>query len=277
MVCNSAWKETNLRRYKFLEDVTEQILLCFLTWAYYGDYQSYDGEDITPSPLITKAETNGWEDESCFTIAKKSKKDKRRRELDMDVENMSWLPLRGVQISEEPPPEKEPIECKEEKVEEAYAGPSKNKSLPVILATAEDNIVHPLLLHTKLYVFAHLYLIEPLKVISKQKMIGQLQKLGSLSEGGERAAVFDVLAYAFSKLPEEDPLLYWLGHYASWRLEELRQMPTRFDDLLSDEGGNFIKKLVRYVSKSTTSPFNLKDDEIMPRYPMPASRARYDS
>jgi hypothetical protein len=62
--------------------------------------------------------------------------------------------------------------------------------------------MHPLFLHAKIYVYAHLYLIEPLKASPKQKMIDQLQQLGNLSEDHGRAAVFYILAYAFFRLPE---------------------------------------------------------------------------
>jgi hypothetical protein len=89
--------------------------------------------------------------------------------------------------------------------------------------------------------------------------------------------VLHILTYTFSRLPEKDPLLHWLAQYASWRLEELRQMPTRFDDLLSDDDSNFAKMLVRYVSKSTVNPFNLNDDEeVVPRCPMPTANVCYD-
>jgi hypothetical protein len=53
-------------------------------------------------------------------------------------------------------------------------------------------------------------------------------------------------------------------------------MPTRFDDLLSDADSSFARIVIRYVSKSTTNPFSLNDDEIMKRYPMPIAHTRYD-
>ncbi len=83
-------------------------------------------------------------------------------------------------------------------------------------------------------------MIEPLKTFSKQKLIVQLQELGSLAEGHERAAVFDVLTFAFSaRLPEQDILLHWLARSASWKLDELKQMPSSFDKLLLETDGNF--------------------------------------
>lgn len=256
--------------YKFREDVTEQMLLCFLTWAYYGDYHSSNG-DIVPSPVDSKAQANGLEDRFGLTSTKRSKKDKKKPEPVIDLEDQSWSPPHEVAATEA-----SSGEYGEGKAEKAYEGSLKYTSLPLIFAKSEDNVAHPLLLNVKLYVFADTYLIKLLKASAKQKMIDYLQKFGSLSGGDERAAVFDILAYAFPRLPETDLLLHWLARYASWTLEELKQMPTRFDDLLSDEDRNFAKILLRYFSKSTIDPFNLKDDDITPRYPMPMAKARYD-
>lgn len=98
-----------------------------------------------------------------------------------------------------------------------------------------------------------MYLIEPPKVGAKRRKIDQLKKIDNLADGNERAAVFDVLNYTFSRLPEEDLLIHWLARYTSWRLEELRQMPTRFDDLLSGEDSTFTTMLLRYVSSKALS------------------------
>jgi hypothetical protein len=99
--------------------------------------------------------------------------------------------------------------------------------------------------------------------------MAQLEDLGSLAEGHERAAVFDVLTFAFSsRLPEQDTLLHWLARYASWRLDELKQIPSSFDKLLLETDGNFATLLVRYVQKSSLNPFNLKNEDTVPRYPL---------
>ncbi len=141
---------------------------------------------------------------------------------------------------------------------------------------AKGNVVHPLLLHAKLYVFANMYLIKPLNVSAKQKMIDLFRKLGNLLGGNERAAVFDVLANTLPRLPEDHPLLHWLSRYASWRLEELRQMPTRFEDLIPDEESDFAKILIRCVLKSPVDPFNLSENDVILRYPIPTAEAHYD-
>lgn len=134
--------------------------------------------------------------------------------------------------------------------------------------------LHPLLLHIKLYVFAEMYMIEPLKTLSMQKMIFQLKEFGALAEGYQRAAVFDALTFVFSsRLPEQDVLLHWLARYASWKLDELKQMPSSFDALLLQTDGNFATLLVRYVQKSSLNPFDLKTEDIMPRYPISIGRS----
>lgn len=134
--------------------------------------------------------------------------------------------------------------------------------------------LHPLLLHIKLYVYAEMYMIEPLKTLSMQKMIFQLKEFGALAEGYQRAAVFDALTFVFSsRLPEQDVLLHWLARYASWKLDELKQMPSSFDALLLQTDGNFATLLVRYVQKSSLNPFDLKTEDIMPRYPISIGRS----
>lgn len=134
--------------------------------------------------------------------------------------------------------------------------------------------LHPLLLHIKLYVFAEMYMIEPLKTLSMEKLIDQLKEFGNLAEGHEREAVFDVLTFAFSsRVPVNDVLLHWLARYASWRLDELKQMPSSLDRLLLQTDGNFATLLVKYVQKSPTYPFNLKLEDIMPKYPLSIDRS----
>lgn len=119
-----------------------------------------------------------------------------------------------------------------------------------------------------------MYMIEPLKTLSMQKMIFQLKEFGALAEGYQRAAVFDALTFVFSsRLPEQDVLLHWLARYASWNLDELKQMPSSFDALLLQTDGNFATLLVRYVQKSSLDPFDLKTEDIMPRYPISIGRS----
>jgi hypothetical protein len=248
------WNEKTTGRYKFHEEVSEQVLLCFLRWAYHGNYHDVNENKIIPSSANLKAENDEEWDTWNWGASGKKKKKKRR-------------------LFEEPPPEPAPEpapELEEDGPVEEPKGPAKDKQMAE--QTVEDNL-HPLLLNIKLYVFADAYMIEPLKTLSKQKMITQLEELGELANGHERDAVFDVLTFAFSsRLPEQDVLLHWLARYASWRLDELKQMSSSFSKLLLETEGNFATLLVRYVEKSSLNPFTLTTEEIMPRYPIPISR-----
>lgn len=148
---------------------------------------------------------------------------------------------------------------KKQKAEETAEGPEK---------------LHPLLLHTKLYVFAEMYMIEPLKKLSMEKLIAQLKVLGALDAGHEREAVFDVLTFAFSsRVPVNDALLHWLARYACWRLDKLNQIPSSLDRLLLQTDGNFATLLVGYVQTSSSSPFDVKMEDIKPRYPISIDRS----
>jgi hypothetical protein len=200
-----------------------------------------------PSSVNLKAEDDEELDVGDFGLTARKKKQKKKCPVEEPV------PVDG--------PVEEPAKDKQ-KAEQTVEG-----SLCL-----EDNL-HPRLLHIKLYVFAETYMIEPLKTLSMHKLMVQLKELGSLEEGHERAAVFDVLTFAFSsRLPEQDALLQWLARYASWRLDELKQMPSSFEKLLLETDGNFATLLVRYVQKSSFNPFNLKTEEIVPRYPISIAR-----
>lgn len=67
--------------YKFSDDMTEQVLLCFLTWLYYGDYQTDDGGGkILPAD-------NAMVEAISITSSNKKKRGKAQR-----VENFAGLP-----------------------------------------------------------------------------------------------------------------------------------------------------------------------------------------
>ena len=158
-------------------------------------------------------------------------------------------------------------------VDRRVEGPANDKQKAEETAEGPERL-HPLLLHIKLYEFAEMYMIEPLKTLSMEKLIDQLKVFGGLNAGHEREAVFDVLTFAFSsRLPVNDVLLHWLARYASWRLEELKQMPSSLDRLLLQTDGNFATLLVKYVQTSSHSPFNLRMEDIKPRYPISIDRS----
>lgn len=214
-------------------------------WTYHGSYHA-DNEYKT----VKAGNDDGFDMGDASSTAKK-KKLKREK---FTVEEPVGMPIEVLYDGQA-----EESASHKQKAEQTAEGLDK---------------LHPLLVHIKLYVFAEMYMIESLKTISMQKMIVQLKEFGDLAEGYQRAAVFDVLTFAFSsRVPEQDVLLHWLARYASWRLDELKQMPSSFDALLLQTDGNFATLLVRYVQKSSLNPFNLKTEDIMPRYPISIGRS----
>lgn len=215
------WNEKSTRRYKFCEDVSEELLLHFLMWTYHDNYLYLD----------TSENETTFSEEAIARIAAK-------------------VPVDGR--VEEPA-------NNDQKAEETAEGPEK---------------LHPLLLHIKLYIFADMYMIEPLKTLSMEKLIGELEDFGELGDGYEREAVFDALTFAFSsRVPVNDVLLHWLARYASWRLDQLKQMPSSLERLLLQTDGNFATLLVRYVKKSSSNPFTMKMEDIKPKYPISLDRS----
>ncbi|MCJ1349208.1 hypothetical protein MMC31_007444, partial [Peltigera leucophlebia] len=198
------WKEKTKRRYKFGEDMTEELLLHFLMWAYGGSYPDTNGNKTVEVKYMSF---------ETWLNAQKRKPLKKDSMVKRPEREVSGMPVK-VHVDGQ--------------VEE----PANDKQKAEQSGEGSENL-HPLLLHAKLYVFAEMYMIEPLKKLSMEKLIVQLHGLGSLAEDHERAAVSDVLTFAFSsRVPENDVLLHWLARYASWMLDELRQMPSSFDKLL---------------------------------------------
>jgi hypothetical protein len=240
-VYQGRWEESISRVYKFLkdddgfyEDVSTELLTCFVKWAYFGDYStetvgisSYVEEDVVAEPAFG----GGWG--RGFEVRGKSKKGK-------------------VWYDEVPP---EPIEgrsCEEtiqnaDKVNETQADESCFETTKPI---------YPLFLHIQLYVFANVYLIDSLKNLSQQKIIDYLKKIeNSSSKSTYTNAIFDLLDCAFLYLPDSDPLLDWLASYASWNLTGLRQESERLENLLRKGNGKFAGLLLKHVIPSRTSPF----------------------
>lgn len=240
-VVSREWKGKATRRYTFREDVTEELLLNFLMWAYHGSYLDTNGNKTMEAR--NDKDFDMWD--FGLTVQKK-KPHKKYPMVKLPVVEFSGIPVDGR------------VEDDKQKAEQTAETSGK---------------LHPIILHIKLYVFAEMYMIEPLKALSMEKLIVQLKGFGSLAEGHERAAVFDVLKFAFSSgVPGNDVLLHWLARYASWRLDELKQVSSSFEKLFSRTDGNFATLLMRYVHKSPLDPFNLKMEDIMPQYQTPIGR-----
>jgi hypothetical protein len=139
-------------------------------------------------------------------------------------------------------------------------------------SSIQDESIHPLLLHIQVCVFANEFIIEPLQDLAIGKVKDRLKELGSLEEAHERNVVLDLLEYAFDNLLETDPFLDWLGNYISWKLEELRQSPDRFETLVAGSKGSFANHLIRHTTKSSVSPWNSEESQIASRYPEKSSK-----
>lgn len=222
------WKESKSRVYKFLKDddgfdVTKDLLICFVRWAYIGDYST---EIVGISSFVEErvvAEVVVEEDDWDFGTSKR-KKGKNRGKQDIYVD----------------PPA--PLETPSDRHDQLDGGEEGS-------SIGTTNTVDPLSLHIQLYVFANIYLMEALKDVSKRKIIEYLQKVErSTSKAPYTTMIFGLLEYASLYLSDNDPLLNWLGRYASWNLSTLRQNVQRLENLLGD--GKFAALLVRHVVPS---------------------------
>jgi hypothetical protein len=256
-VYQGRWEESTSRVYKFLkgndgfyENVTEELLTCFIRWAYLGDYStetvgisSYVEERVAKLEPEPGFENEGWE--HSFEVRGKGKKGKKSKGWDEEISTDS-----KARLEPEPPSIGGP--CEEtiqnaDKVNEVQADGS---------GTETTKRTHPLFLHIQLYVFANIYLIGSLKAISKQKIVDYLKKVeNSHSKDTYTNAIFDLLDCAFLYLPDSDPLLNWLAGYASWNLIGLRKESGRLENLLRKADGKFAVLLVRHVVPSQRNPF----------------------
>lgn len=250
------WKENHSSVYTF-EDVTEKTLICFITWAYLGDYSSKtvgissNVEEYVDEPMPTEPEEYGW---GVSKSRKKDKKGKRHSEWDR-IYIVEDVPV------PEPEPDLAPLcdteidpQTGETKKPDDTNDPQGNIAGESRTDTTEP--LHPLLLHIQLYVFANIYIVDSLKTLSEQKIVIYLEK-AELSEKGCTSEIFDLLDFAFSNLPEDDDLLYWLANYSSWKLGALRVDMRRLDNLLRMVDGNFSRLLARHVLPSKKSPFKI--------------------
>jgi len=231
------WEESKSRVYKFLKgddgfykDVTKDLLICFVRWAYIGDYST---EIVGISSFVEErvvAEDVVEEDDWAFGTSKRKKGKNRGRQ--------------DIYVDEIPPATPETPSDRHDQLDGGEEGPS----------IGTTNTVDPLSLHIQLYVFAKIYLIDALKDVSKRKIIEYLQKVErSPSKAPYTTMIFGLLEYASLYLSDDDPLLNWLGRYASWNLTALRQNVRRLENLLDD--GKFAALLVRHVVPSQRNPF----------------------
>lgn len=101
-------------------------------------------------------------------------------------------------------PEPEPVVEYDNEV--AIPNTESTSTVQVALSQTLEHQLHHLMLNTQIYVFATIYLIEGLKAVAQQKIVNYLEK----SNGGNLNStqpMLDMLEYASTHLPEDDPLL----------------------------------------------------------------------
>src|SRR5580700_871933 len=70
------WNEKTTGRYKFHDEVSEKVLLCFLRWAYHGNYHDGNENKTIPSSVNLKAEMTRELDTWNWGVSRKKKKKK---------------------------------------------------------------------------------------------------------------------------------------------------------------------------------------------------------
>jgi hypothetical protein len=133
----------------------------------------------------------------------------------------------------------------------------------------EGEVMHPLLLHISLYAFGDRYFVNELKALAKEKIIKQLPAIASLDREHEREVALDLLEYAFNNLREGDPFLPWLGMFASYRLDRLKQSNDRLGDLLGCSGGSFARHLIRFTGSTSYAPWDGRAKDTILACPIP--------
>lgn len=126
----------------------------------------------------------------------------------------------------------------------------------------------PLLMaHARLYVFADRFNIQRLKKQTLGKLTARIVGIGVPNTRETKLAMIYLISYAFGNLPKcklSDPLLDYLGLYASWSLESLRQEPEFFDLLESDI--DFVKELFVHVRRGNKAPWGAgSEDKLIHR------------
>jgi hypothetical protein len=211
---------------------------------------SSDVEEYVDQPMPTEPEEDEW---AGSGFRKKDKRSKRHSEW-AGIYGAEEVPIPEPEPDRVPPSDTEMEPQTGETKEPDTNGPNGSLAGESPIDTTEP--LHPLLLHIQIYVFANIYIVDPLKTLSQQKIVTYLKK-AEISKKDFTSEIFDLLDFAFSNLPEDDALLYWLANYSSWKLGALRGDTGRLDNLLRREDGNFSRLLARHVLPSRASPFKI--------------------
>ncbi|KAF8860796.1 hypothetical protein BDZ45DRAFT_740936 [Acephala macrosclerotiorum] len=239
------WAETELGIHKFLgntggEDavVTEEVLLCFITWAYLGDYNT---ETVDVASQVTG---NNAIDNFGGVKSKSVKMQGKAFPVNIYYDDAGY-PYEGYG---------------NQAVASATAVTKSNTSSQLGTSGTTTPRPHYLLLNIQIYVFANIYLIQPLKALAQEKTIAYLESKQN-NRKTEIDVVVDALDYALTHLPDADELLDWLAKYSIWNIEALRSDFGRFDTLMRKADARFAGLLMKHVVPSHISPFQRQKNQ----------------
>lgn len=121
----------------------------------------------------------------------------------------------------------------------------------------DDTDMNPILMaHARLYVFADRFNVQKLKKHTFDKLTVHIMGYGVPATRENKLAIIHLTRYTFGNLPEcktSDPLLVYLGLYASWCLSSLRTEPEFFELLEGDF--DFMKELFAHVENGRRAPW----------------------
>ncbi|KAI9727771.1 MAG: hypothetical protein M1834_008010 [Cirrosporium novae-zelandiae] len=228
-VCEGHWKEMQERCYTFRDsDITEELLISFVEWAYTGNY--YDPDEGLEETI--------YPDSSFYKCTRC-----------------------GETFTNDGAPDREYCyQCGEGQPDQWFQYPGGSTSTASTIKTKKVS-ERSVLSNIKLYAFADKYMIPCLKQLSRAKITTTLSNMetGKFNLG----AVFSLLEYAFGNFDENDAFMRWLGFYASMKMDDLREDMTRLDELLdSAAGATFAKHALKNMAKGSDNPFRLDDREL---------------
>ncbi|KAI9730215.1 MAG: hypothetical protein M1834_005979 [Cirrosporium novae-zelandiae] len=296
--CDHNWLESRERCYKFSSDVVEDVITCFVEWAYTGDYsipgtRSEIHHDIAPPvpqpPTVyvlhckccnaTYCSQENSSHGDCFSCGQPRSDYSSLLCSGRFDEDELWVPVlqKPAQKAVEDVPTEQPLQKQLEPVIEepqseegsAVSVSSSATETPPRQASpapSEPEEIPPLLLYIHIYSFAHTYFMDPLCNLSREKIFQTLQETGTSWSLSDQNTIFELLHYTFNNLPESDIFLRWLGIYASSNISRLTRDPPRLGELLeSPAGPTFAKHVFMNVNQGSDDPYAINDKEIARR------------
>ncbi|KAI9747605.1 MAG: hypothetical protein M4579_007430 [Chaenotheca gracillima] len=233
--CNNGMKETGQRRMD-LPDVSEDVLVSFLEWAYTGDYNSDWNHKIPWGRGVTSTNEN------------------------YAISNETVTSLDDNFSPAEPLPNESIVEYEAQSEDAPEKGISCPEDLDLEKLLLRNDPIHPLLLHVRLYIFADMYLVRALTPLVYEKIYRDLETLDLTKSKRNKNIAIGVLMHAFENLPETDDLVSWLGRYAAFKLPDLRTRRSRFEELLRSSDGRFAAQVLQNFDSNCKSPWDNSEE-----------------